>query len=76
MMPPVRAACLHQDTACVESLPCLPQATQALSAGIKISIYQDWPDAVWRLAQEMASSSSGTLMESSTGWDVPVHVLS
>ncbi|KAK1876530.1 Zinc finger protein Dzip1, partial [Dissostichus eleginoides] len=37
--------------------------SQDLFAGIKISIHQDSTEAVWGLAEEMASPSSGTLTE-------------
>ncbi len=45
-----------------------------------MSIYQDSTEAAWGPAGEMARSrplpSSGTLMESSARWDVPVQFAS
>lgn len=52
-MPLVRAACLYPDTAS-PARPRLSWQSQALSRGIKISIYQDSTEAVWGLAREMA----------------------
>lgn len=68
----VRAACLYQDTvfsACLR----LYWQSQALSGGIKISIYQDLTATIkgngLGNSAPFTSPSNGSLIESSAGWD-------
>lgn len=75
----VRAACLYQDTvfsACLR----LYWQSQALSGGIKISIYQDLTAAIkgngLGNGAPFTSSSDGTLIESSASWDGVVLLVS